>query len=135
MDSGFRYWHTCELINDEKLVIMGGKNNNGKRVDILDLKSNTWSKVVYRHFDFKKSIHSLQGPEIPGWHYMRESHSIIYRDMIYIIDNPDDRTVFSIPVTMQGEWKEVTKLDTGYKKLPIREVYPAPLVSPNLLGC
>ena len=77
----------------------------------------------------------MQGPEIPGWHYMRESHSIIYRDMIYIIDNPDDRTVFSIPVTMQGEWKKVTKLDTGRKKLPIREVYPAPLVSPNLLGC
>jgi len=119
LDSGFRFWHSCELINDEKLVIMGGKNKNGKRVDILDLKSNTWSK----------------GPEIPGWHYMRKGHSIIYRDMIYIIDNPDDRTVFSIPVTMQGEWKEVTKLDTGYKKLPIREVYPAPLVSPNLLGC
>ena len=62
LDSGFRYWHTCELINDEKLVIMGGKNNNGKRVDILDLKSNTWSKVVYRHFDFKKKYPFIAGP-------------------------------------------------------------------------
>ena len=76
-----------------------------------------------------KFEYPLQGPELPLNHH--DGHSTIYQDTIFIIDNPDYPTVFSIPVTMLGDWKKVTQLVS----IPKREVYPAPVVSPNLLGC
>jgi len=107
-----RYYQSCELIGEEKLIIMGG-NYYRNTMDILDLKSNTWSK----------------GPEIPVGMY--GGHSTIYKDTLYIIDNKVDGNVYSIPVTMQEEWMEVTKLG----RTTDREVHPAPVVKLSQLGC
>ena len=77
----------------------------------------------------------MQGPELPEWGNLHEGYSTIFQDKIYIINNPDSKTVYSIPVTMQGDWEEVKSLDIGFNSLSLREVYPAPVVSPDLLGC
>jgi len=107
-----RYYHSCELIGEEKLLIMGG-NHYRNTMNIFDLKSNTWKK----------------GPKIPVGMY--GGHSTIYKDDLYIIDNMYNGSVYSIPVTMQGGWNEVTKLG----RTSDREVHPAPVVKLNQLGC
>jgi len=112
-----RYDHgyqSCELIGEEKLVVIGGdfyRNN----VDIFDLKSNTWSK----------------GPSIPT--YGPSVHTTIYKESLYITTDRYVGTVYSIPVSMQGEWKEVTTSTLG--PYPDRAVHPAPVVQRNQLGC
>ena len=35
---GFRYGHSCQLLSNERLVILGGENFE-QQVDVLDLKS------------------------------------------------------------------------------------------------
>ena len=62
---------------------------------------------------------------------MYGGHSTIYKDTLYIIDNKVDGNVYSIPVTMQEEWMEVTKLG----RTTDREVHPAPVVKLSQLGC
>ena len=44
-----RYDQSCELIGEEKLLVMGG-NHYRNTVDIFDLRSNTWTKVVLSNF-------------------------------------------------------------------------------------
>ena len=39
-----RYGHSCQLVQNEKLVVLGGYEHN-HRVDIFDLATLTWSKV------------------------------------------------------------------------------------------
>ena len=41
---GYRYGHSCQVLSNERLVILGGVNFEHK-VDVLDLKSLTWSTV------------------------------------------------------------------------------------------
>ena len=62
---------------------------------------------------------------------MFRCHSTIYEEDLFIIDNTDYGKVYSIPVTMQGGWKEVTELGL----ISDREVHPAPVVKLNQLGC
>jgi len=109
--SRMRYDQSCELIDEEKLVVMGG-NHYRNTMDIFDLRSNTWSK----------------GPELPVEMY--RGHSTVYQKDLYIIDMYQG-SVYTIPTTMQGDWKEVTKLG----RIPDREVHPAPVVKLNQLGC
>ena len=70
----------------------------------------------------------MKGPEMPVEMY--RGHSTIYKKDLYIIDMYKG-SVYTIPTTMQGEWKEVTKLG----RIPDREVHPAPVVKLNQLGC
>ena len=71
----------------------------------------------------------MKGPDIPVGLY--RGYSTIYQGNLYIIDNMQNGSVYSIPMTMQGNWKEVTKLG----RIPDREVHPAPVVKLKQLGC
>ena len=46
-DSRFHYrvGHSCQLLTNDRLVILGGMNYQ-HQVDVLDLKSLTWSTVL-----------------------------------------------------------------------------------------
>ena len=44
-----RYSHNCEMI-DEKLIILGGRWNYEKSVDVLDFSDLSWSKVAIETF-------------------------------------------------------------------------------------
>ena len=48
-----RYYHSCELIGEAKLLIMGG-NHYRNTMNIFDLKSNTWKKVI-----LSDSVHNI----------------------------------------------------------------------------
>ena len=122
-----RYDQSSELIGEEKLLVMGG-NHYRNTMNIFDLKSNTWKKVVLRD-SVCNIIILIQGPKIPVGMY--GGHSTIYKDDLYIIDNKYNGSVYSIPVTMQGGWNEVTKLG----RTSDREVHPAPVVKLIPLGC
>jgi len=102
---GLRYGHSCHLLSNERLVILGGENFK-QQVDVLDLKSLTWSK----------------GPRIPI--QITHSFSIVYRGILYIIRRSYFGEVYSIPENFTEDWVPVRHL----KSLPYRQVSPAPIV-------
>ena len=118
---GFRYGHSCQLLSNERLVILGGKNFE-QQVDVLDLKSLTWSKVSCSCFFLMKLNRiCLKGPQIPI--HLTHSFSIVYQGILYIIRQSYGE-IYSIPENLTGDWVRVRRL----KSLPYRQVFPAPIV-------
>jgi len=100
-----RVGHSCQFLSNDRLVILGGKHYT-HQVDVLDLKSLTWST----------------GPRIPI--ELNNGFSIIYHDIIYVVGSKTG-DVYSLPENLTGEWAAVRKLN----KLPVRQVFPAPILT------
>merc|ERR1719474_753293 len=101
----FRYGHSCQLLTNERLVILGGENFQDK-VDILDLKSLTWSS----------------GPRMPI--KLTHNFSVFYQGILYVI-RWEVGDVYSIAENLTGEWVAVRLYGND---IPIRQVFPAPIV-------
>jgi len=116
-DSRFHYrvGHSCQLLTNDRLVILGGMNYQ-HQVDVLDLKSLTWSA----------------GPRIPI--ELTHNFSVFYQGILYVI-RWQIGDVYSIPENLTGEWVAVKHYDNTLpirqvllNTLPKRQVFPAPIV-------
>ena len=56
-----RFGHSCQLLDGERLVVIGGDFFE-KSVDILDLNSNSWSKVNINFISIKR-INRITGSQ------------------------------------------------------------------------
>jgi len=103
--------HSCELLDDRTMVVIGGSNYY-KSVDILDLGRLSWSK----------------GPELPVEMYY--DLSTVYQDTLIIIET-NEGLVYSIPTNLTGGWKKIAELG----QLPSRRVFPAPVLKESDFKC
>ena len=84
-DSRFHYrvGHSCQLLTNDRLVILGGMHYE-HQVDVLDLKSLTWSAVLSSSiFCMKLKRTCLQGPRIPI--ELTHNFSVFYQGILYVI--------------------------------------------------
>merc|ERR1719493_201705 len=96
--------HSCELLDEKTMVVMGGGVQTARNVDILDLGSLSWSK----------------GPELPK--KINNGPSTVYQNTFFIIKTGTG-LVYSIPTNLTGGWKTIAKLG----RLPTRQAFPSPV--------
>ena len=102
-----RVGHSCVRRGGEIFVI--GEKGAYKSVEVLNISSQTWR----------------EGPSLPASHSLGQA--IVYDSVLYVLYK--DGTV--VKLTEGGEWENVARVgNIGY-----RPVYPAPLVTPGMLGC
>ena len=119
---GYRYGHSCQVLTIERLVILGGVNFEHK-VDVLDLKSLTWSTVSCSCiFWMKLQRICLQGPRIPI--ELTHNFSVFYQGILYVI-RWEVGDVYSMAENLMGEWVTVRHYGNS---IPMRQVFPAPIV-------
>jgi len=99
-----RYGHSCQLVQNEKVVVLGGYEHK-QRVDIFDLATLTWSK----------------GPGLPI--EIAYDFSVNYKNTVYVI-RQETGEVYSLSDSLDGDWIETANLG----ELPRRPVFPAPIV-------
>ena len=98
---------SCLRMGGEIFVI--GGSGAEKTVEVLNISSQTWR----------------EGPSLPASHSLGQA--IVYDSVLYVLYK--DGTV--VKLTEGGEWENVARVgNIGY-----RPVYPAPLVTPGMLGC
>jgi hypothetical protein len=102
-----RVYHSCLRMGGEIFVI--GGYGAGKSVEVLNISSQTWR----------------EGPSLPADHYFGQA--IVYDSVLYVLNK--DGTVLEL--TEGEEWKNVASLGS----IGHRPVYPAPRVTPGMLGC
>jgi hypothetical protein len=103
-----RYGHSCEHYRGQ-VVVMGG--TGGTSVEILDMSTLQWRT----------------GPGLPSRVY--HGLSTVYRDVLYLVSV--EGVVISLSGDNTDQWQEVG--DIG--GIGVREVFPAPIVTPAVIGC
>ena len=126
----WRVGHSCELLDEDRLVVIGGRNKYNKNVDILNLGSFSWSKVKIKLNEVKQytGFVDFQGPHLPV--EMDYDFSIVYQDTLFIIETSKG-FVYSIPTSLTGRWKNIGELG----KLPSQQVFPAPVLKESDFKC
>ena len=103
--------HSCQEYKGE-LVVMGGE---GKTVEILNLTSIEWRR----------------GPDLPrrvSW-----GLSTVYEDTLYLIDSGWDATGNVYRLSQDSaQWTVVANVGIIH---PTRQVFPAPTVTSDIIGC
>lgn len=103
-----RSFHSCEHYRGQ-VVVMGG--TGGTSVEILDMSTLQWRT----------------GPGLPSRVYL--GLSTVYRDVLYLVRK--EGVVISLSGDNTDQWQEVG--DIG--GIGVREVFPAPIVTPAVIGC
>ena len=106
--------HSCNLYKGE-VVVMGGYDGSAylASTEILNLTSLEWRR----------------GPALPS--PVDEGLSTVYQDTLYLV-NDDDGRVMSLSGDSTDQWKVIDNLGSIDK---VRQVFPPPLVSRDIIGC
>ena len=107
-----RSGHSCHLFQGE-VVVMGGVDA-GTSVEILSLATKEWRR----------------GPALPS------RVSAVYGDTLYLLDSAGgdygDGSVYGLSPGTGAEWRVVANIG---KMSEVRQVFPTPIVSSDMLGC
>jgi len=123
----WRHGHSCELLDEDTMVVMGGDGpgpdeNYFWNIDILDLGSLSWSK----------------GLELPVG--MNFDQSTVYQETLFIIETYEG-LVYSIPTNLTGEWKKIGELGKlpsiqwSSNPDPAAFFFPAPVLMESDFKC
>ena len=111
--------HSCHLFQGEVVVMGGWDGDDGlTSVEILSLATKEWRR----------------GPALPS--RVDDGHSAVYGDTLYLLDsdgNGGDGSVLGLSPGTGAEWRVVENI--GKMSEYTRQVFPAPVVSSDMLGC
>jgi len=103
-----RYHHSCAL-HDNYIYVMGGRDTETS-AERLDLSSMTWEKVA----------------DLPEKFIKGQAFS--FQSILYLVDGVAGLVV---KLTKDNQWEKIKYLSN----VNDRTVYPAPVVTPQILGC
>jgi len=103
-----RYKHSCAL-HDDYIYVLGGMNAKTS-VERLDLSTMTWEKV----------------PDLPE--EFEGGQALSFQSNLYLVNR---WTGLVVKLTKNNQWEKINTL--GF--IGDRTVYPAPVVTPHILGC
>ena len=109
-----RSYHSCHLFQEEVVVMGGYGAGDLTSVEILSLATKEWRR----------------GPALPS--SVVDGHSAVYGDTLYLLDSDGDGSVYGLSPGRGSEWRVVGSIG---KMSETRQVFPAPVVSSDMLGC
>ena len=93
---------------------MGGVNDAvATTTEILDLSSLEWRR----------------GPALPSRVYL--GLSTVYQDTLYLVNGIGEGEVMSLSGDSTDQWKVIGKVG----EIAVRQVFPPPVVSQDIIGC
>ena len=106
-----RSYHSCTLFRGE-VVVMGGYGSGVASTEILNLSSLEWR----------------EGPALPTT--VHAGLSTLYQDTLYLLNRYGK--VMSLSGDGTDQWKVIDNLGSLDN---IRQVFPPPIVSRDIIGC
>jgi len=103
-----RIGHSCQMLPDDRLAVLGGYGDLTWSFDILDLNTLTWTK----------------GPDLPF--NIFDDFSAIYNDSIYLIGK-ELGEIYSLSTDLDGDWLYMKSINP----LEYMVGSPAPIVRQN----